>query len=68
MVRNTEKVQNEKHNIVPGIWQETVKNMKNEKLTRQDMKYGEKHRKPCKMRNTHGKTWNMKRNSEKPEK
>jgi hypothetical protein len=32
------------------------------------MKYGEKHRKPCKMRNTHGKTWNMKRNSEKPEK
>ena len=30
-----------------------LKNMENEKLTWYDMKYGEKHRKLCKMRNTH---------------
>jgi hypothetical protein len=42
--------------------------LKNEKLTWYDMKYGEKHRKLCKMRNTHCRTWNMARNSEKVEK
>ena len=60
-------MKNQKYTIVPGIWQETVKNMKNEKLTWQDMKYGEKNRKPCKMRNKHCRTWNVGRNSEKPE-
>ena len=28
--------------VLPGIWQETVKNMKNEKCTPQDLDYGEK--------------------------
>ena len=36
----------------------------NEKLTWQDMKYGEKHRKTCKKRNTHCRTQNMERKSE----
>ena len=29
------------------------------------MEYGEKHRKTCKMRNTHCKNWKMERNTEK---
>ena len=34
----------------------------------QDLEYGEKHGKTCKMRNTHCRTWKMARNSEKREK
>ena len=30
------------HTVGPGKWQETVKNMKNEKCTPQDLDYGEK--------------------------
>ena len=32
----------ETHNVGPGIWQETVKNVKNQKSTLQDLEYGEK--------------------------
>ena len=44
-----------------------LKNVEREKLTLYHMKYGEKHRKLCKMRNTHCRTWNMARNSQKRE-
>ena len=30
------------HTVGPGIWQETVKNMKYEKYTMQDLDFGEK--------------------------
>ena len=30
------------HTVGPGKWQETVKNVKNEKCTLQDLDYGEK--------------------------
>ena len=47
---------------------ETVKNMKNEKYTLQDLEYGEKTEKRGKMGHKHCITWNMARNSEKHEK
>ena len=84
MARNTEKrAKIETHSISPGICQETVKNVNNEKYTLQhldygqrmknvenetktqlDLEYGEKHCKRVKMRNSHGSTWNMARNTE----
>jgi hypothetical protein len=33
MARNSKNVQNEKHTAGPGIWRETVKNVKNGKYT-----------------------------------
>ena len=43
MLRNTEKREKqETHFVVPGIWRETLKNVKNEKCTLQDMEYSEK--------------------------
>jgi hypothetical protein len=43
MVRNTEKwAKLETHTIGPGIWQETLKNVKYEKYTLSDLDYGEK--------------------------
>ena len=43
MARNTEKREKcEKHTVVPEIWQEILKNVKNEKCALQDHKYGEK--------------------------
>ena len=41
-----------------------LKNMENEKHAMQDLKFGWKHRKTGKMRNTHFRTWNMARNTE----
>ena len=32
-------------NVGPGIWQETVKNVKNEKCTPEDLYYGKKNEK-----------------------
>ena len=32
----------EKYLVGSGIWRETVKNVKNEKCTQQDLEYGEK--------------------------
>ena len=41
--KKTEKRGNLETNIVlPGMWQETLKNMKNKKCTLQDLEYGEK--------------------------
>ena len=34
------------YTVGPGIWQETLKNVENEKSTTQDLKYAKKH---CKM-------------------
>ena len=88
MARNTEKrAKIETHSISPGICQETVKNVNNEKYTLQhldygqrmknvenetktqlDLEYGEKHCKRVKMRNSHGSTWNMARNTENEQK
>ena len=34
------KLQNETHTVKPGIWQETVKNVKYEKYTMQDLNLG----------------------------
>jgi hypothetical protein len=46
---NTEKHKKiEMHTVGPGIWRETVKNVKNEKYTLLDLKDGKKHRKTCK--------------------
>ena len=43
MARNIEKsAKRETHTISPGICQETVKNVNNEKYTLQDLDYGEK--------------------------
>ena len=43
MARNTEKrAKIETHSISPGICQETVKNVNNEKYTLQDLVYDEK--------------------------
>jgi len=39
--------------------------MEYETQTLCDLEYGEKHGKTCKMRNTHCRTWNMARNTEK---
>ena len=35
-------MENEKHTVLPGIWQETLKNVENEKSTPEDLEYGEK--------------------------
>ena len=51
--------------VRPGIWRETLKNIKNEKCTPQDMDYGKKNEKTWKMRHTHCATWNMARKSKK---
>ena len=41
--KNTEKrAKCETHTVGPGIWRETVKNVKYEKYTLQDLDYGEK--------------------------
>ena len=43
MARNTEKcLKRETNTVGPGIWWETVKELKNEKYTLQDLDYGEK--------------------------
>ena len=43
MEKNTQKCgKREMHAVGPGKWQETVKNVKNEKCTPQDLDYGEK--------------------------
>jgi hypothetical protein len=35
-------MQNETHTIGPGIWRETLKNVKNEKCTLYELEYGKK--------------------------
>ena len=43
MVKNTEKrAKCEIHTVVPGIWRETLKNVKNEYCTLQNLEYGKK--------------------------
>ena len=34
-------MENEKHTVLPGIWQETLKNVENEKCSVSDLEYGE---------------------------
>jgi hypothetical protein len=41
-----------------------LNNKENEKLTREDLEYGEKHGKTWKIRHAHCRTWNMSRNTE----
>jgi hypothetical protein len=53
------------HRVGPGIWQEILKNVDNEKCTLYDLEYGEKHWKRWKMRHKHFMNWNMARNTEK---
>ena len=43
------------HTVEPGIWRETVKNMKNQKYTLYDIDYGSKNDQE-KIRNLHGRT------------
>ena len=45
MVRKLKNMENETHTVGPGIWPESVKNVKYEKYTRQDMCYDEKTKK-----------------------
>ena len=45
-----------------------MKNVENETKTQLDLEYGEKHCKRVKMRNSHGSTWNMARNTENEQK
>ena len=56
------------HTIDYRIWQETMKNLKNNKYTLEDLEYGEKHWKKFTMRKTHCRTWNLAKNSEEWEK
>ena len=51
-----------------GIWRETLRKVENVKCILQNLEYGEKTEKMWKMRNTHCRTQNMSRNSEKREK
>ena len=43
MARKLKMKKNEKHTVECGILRETVKNVKNEKYTQQDLEYGKKH-------------------------
>ena len=45
--------------VGPGIWRETLKNIKNYKCTVQGLAYGKKTEKTLKKRHTHFRTWNM---------
>ena len=56
------------HTIDYRIWRETMKNLKNNKYTLEDLEYGEKHWKKFTMRKTHCRTWNLAKNSEEWEK
>ena len=47
------------YTLGPGLWQEILKNVENEKCTIQDLKIGEKPEKSEKMRNAHCRSWNM---------
>ena len=51
--------------VGPGIWQETLKNVKKDKCTLKDLEYGMKSEKTWKMRHTHCRTVNMARYAEK---
>ena len=55
----------ETHTVGRKIWQESLKNVKNEKYTLQDLDYGEKTEKTWKMRHKHCGTCNIVRNTEK---
>ena len=60
MARNTKKLgKGEIHTLGNGIWQKTLKNMKNEKHTLQDQDYGEETEKRCKnkMHNVGPRIW-----------
>ena len=63
MASNTEKGENEKCTLYDVCMQECMarklKNLENEKHTKQEVKYGEKHSKPWKMRNAHCMTSSM---------
>ena len=47
--------------VCPGIWRETLKNLKNEKYIFQDVYYGEIHSKTWKMGKGHSRTWSIAR-------
>ena len=55
------------HTVGREIGRETLENLKNEKYTLQDLDYGEKTEKTCKMRQKHCRNWNMARNTENGE-
>ena len=42
MAGKLKNFENEKNTVSPGIWIETLKNVENEKCTKQDLEYGEK--------------------------
>ena len=65
MVRKLKIMENEKHTVGHGIHRETLKNLKNEKCTVQDLEYGEKTEKTWKLRHKQCRIWNMARNTQK---
>ena len=42
MAIKLKNMENETHTVGPGIWQESLKNVENDKCTLQDLEYGEK--------------------------
>ena len=56
------------HIVGPGIWRDTLKIVKYEKYTLQDLDCSEKTEKTWKMRHKHCLMWNMAKNTEKHEK
>ena len=66
--RNTEKIKNEKYTQQSCIMARELKNVENETQTLFDLEYGKKNSKACKMKNTHCRSQNMARNTEKREK
>ena len=52
------------YTVGPGIWQETLKNVENEKRTFSDLEYGKKIEKTWKMRKAHYRKYKKARNTE----
>ena len=65
MLRKLKIMENEKHTVGCEIWQETLKKLKNEKCTLQDLEYGEKTEKNVENEHKYCMTQNMARNTEK---
>ena len=56
---NTDKQKRELHMVGTKKWRETLKNLKKNKCTLNELEYGQKSEKTMKMRHTQCRTWNM---------
>ena len=64
MARNQKRGKGDTHVVGHGIWQETLKNVDNEKWPNQDIKYAKNPEKCGKFRNVQCRIWNMARKLE----